>query len=45
MERTKEALRIGRRIHPPTADQMLGIIARYEANVPRIRQAYKCKNF
>jgi tetratricopeptide (TPR) repeat protein len=45
MERTKEALRVGRRIHPPTADQMLGIIARYEANVPRIRQAYKCKNF
>ena len=45
MTRTKEALRAGRRIHPPTADQMLGVLAKYEANIPRIRQGYKCKNF
>jgi tetratricopeptide (TPR) repeat protein len=45
MERTKAALTTGRRIHPPTADQMLGILKRYEANIPRIRTAYKCKNF
>ena len=45
MARTKQALQAGRRIHPPTADQMLGVLAKYEANIPRIRQGYKCKNF
>ena len=45
LQRTKQALQIGRRIHPPTADQMLGVVARFEANVPRIKQAYKCTNF
>jgi tetratricopeptide (TPR) repeat protein len=45
LQRTKQALQAGRRIHPPTADQMLGVVARYEANVPRIREAYRCKNF
>jgi hypothetical protein len=43
--RTKEALQLGRTVHDPTARQMLGYVAQYEANVPRIRTAYKCRNF
>ena len=45
LERTKAALILGRRVHPPTADQMLGFVAQYEKARPQVRQAFKCRNF
>ncbi len=41
--RTKTALQIGRRIHPPTADQMLGYVTQYERTKPQFQAAFKCK--
>jgi tetratricopeptide (TPR) repeat protein len=40
--RTKAALQLGRRIHPPTADQMLGFVAQYEKSKPSVQRAFKC---
>ena len=40
--RTKAALLLGRRVHPPTADQMLGFVAQYERAKPQVQKAYKC---
>jgi len=45
LERTKTALLLGRRVHPPTADQMLGFVAQYEKAKDQVRQAFKCRNF
>jgi tetratricopeptide (TPR) repeat protein len=43
LARTKTALLLGRRVHPPTADQMLGFVAQYEKAKPSVQAAYKCK--
>jgi len=43
LQRTKSALQLGRRVHPPTADQMLGFVAQYEKAKPSVQAAYKCK--
>jgi len=43
--RTKAGLTLGRRVHPPTADQMLGFVAQYEKAIPQVRRAFKCTNF
>jgi len=45
LDRTKAALTLGRRIHPPTADQMLGFVAQYEKGRKPVRDAFKCRNF
>jgi len=45
LDRTRAALTLGRRVHPPTADQMLGFVAQYEKARPSVRQAFKCRNF
>jgi Tfp pilus assembly protein PilF/TolB-like protein len=45
IERTKVALTLGRRVHPPTADQMLGFVGQYEKAIPQVRRAFKCTNF
>ena len=42
LTRTKAALNLGRRVHPPTADQMLGFVRQYEAAKPQVQKAYKC---
>ena len=42
LTRTKTALQLGRRVHPPTADQMLGFVAQYERAKPSVQRAYKC---
>jgi len=42
LTRTKNALLLGRRIHPPTADQMLGFVAQYEKAKPSVQAAFKC---
>ena len=43
LTRTKTALLLGRRVHPPTADQMLGFVGQYEKAKPSVQAAYKCK--
>ncbi len=43
LQRTKNALQLGRRVHPPTADQMLGFVAQYEKAKPSVQAAFKCK--
>jgi hypothetical protein len=42
VSRTKSALQLGRRVHPPTADQMLGYVAQYEKAKPSVQNAFKC---
>ncbi|MDP3909693.1 MAG: hypothetical protein Q8Q14_04830 [Gemmatimonadales bacterium] len=42
LTRTKSALQLGRRVHPPTADQMLGFVAQYERAKPQVQRAFKC---
>jgi len=42
LTRTKSALLLGRRVHPPTADQMLGFVAQYEKAKPQVQKAWKC---
>lgn len=43
LSRTKEALQLGRRVHPPTVDQMLGFVAQYEKAKSNVQAAFKCK--
>jgi tetratricopeptide (TPR) repeat protein/TolB-like protein len=43
LTRTKAALQLGRRVHPPTADQMLGFVAQYEKAKASVQNAFKCK--
>jgi len=45
LDRTKAALTLGRRVHPPTADQMLGFVAQYEKARAQVKAAFKCRNF
>lgn len=40
--RTKAALQLGMRVHPPTANQMLGFVAQYEKNKANVQAAFKC---
>ncbi|MGH7521983.1 MAG: tetratricopeptide repeat protein [Gemmatimonadales bacterium] len=43
LTRTRAALQLGRRVHPPTADQMLGFVAQYEKAKPSVQAAFKCR--
>ena len=43
ISRTKAALQLGRRVHAPTADQMLGYVAQYEKAKPQVQKAFKCR--
>src|SRR3989442_153975 len=45
LARTKEALIFGARVHPPTANQMLQNVAKFEAVMPQVKKQFKCKNF
>ena len=45
LDRAKAALTLGRRVHPPTADQMLGFVAQYEKARQSVKDAFKCRNF
>ena len=45
LNRTESALQLGMRVHEPTARQMLGFVGQYKAQMPRVKQAYKCRNF
>ncbi|HEU5260914.1 MAG TPA: tetratricopeptide repeat protein [Gemmatimonadales bacterium] len=43
--RTKEALILGARVHPPTANTMLQNVAKFEAIMPQVKKQFKCTNF
>ncbi len=43
--RTREALMYGARVHPPTVTNLLQGLGRYEEQMPRVKQAFKCTNF
>jgi tetratricopeptide (TPR) repeat protein len=43
--RTKEALILGAKVHPPTANTMLQNVAKFEAVMPQVKKQFKCKNF
>jgi len=45
LQRNKQALQLGMRVHAPTANQMNGFNEQYLAQMPRVKQAYKCRNF
>jgi hypothetical protein len=45
LTRTREALVFGARVHPPTANNLLTGLSRYEEQMPRVKQAFKCTNF
>jgi tetratricopeptide (TPR) repeat protein len=39
------AIDFGGRVAPPVAAQMRGIFSQYATNMPKVKQAFKCKNF
>lgn len=43
--RAKDALVLGTRIHPPTANAMLQNLSKLEAIMPQVKKQFKCKNF
>src|SRR5258706_10553005 len=43
LSKTKTAMLLGRRVHPPTADQMLGFVAQYEKAKSSVQGSYKCR--
>jgi tetratricopeptide (TPR) repeat protein len=45
MVRTKDALVLGGRVHPPTATSMLQNIAKLEGIMPQVKKQFQCKNF
>ena len=45
IQRTKTALQLGGRIAPSVGTQMLGFLGQYDANMPKVKQAFKCHNF
>ncbi len=45
LARTKDALIFGARVHPPTANQMLQNVSKFEAVMPQVKKQFKCKNF
>jgi len=45
LQRSKQALFLGGRLAPRVAEQMLGILAQYEGQMPKVKQAFKCTNF
>src|SRR5467141_1474757 len=45
LQRARAALLLGRRVAPSVASQMLGFLEKYEANMPKVKQAFHCTNF
>jgi tetratricopeptide (TPR) repeat protein len=43
--RAKDALVLGSRVHAPTVNTMLQNLAQYENQMPKVKQAFKCRNF
>jgi tetratricopeptide (TPR) repeat protein len=45
IQRSRQALSLGGRVAPQVATQMLGILGQYEAQMPKVKAAFKCRNF
>jgi Tfp pilus assembly protein PilF len=45
MGRAKDALVLGARVHAPTMNTMLQNLAQFEKEMPKVKQAFKCRNF
>ncbi len=45
LQRARAALLLGGRVAPSVATQMLGFLGKYEANMPKVKQAFHCTNF
>jgi tetratricopeptide (TPR) repeat protein len=45
LARSKDALVLGARVHPPTANAMLQNLGKLEAIMPQVKKQFKCKNF
>ncbi|HUL04085.1 MAG TPA: tetratricopeptide repeat protein [Gemmatimonadales bacterium] len=45
LERAKQALTLGSRVHPPTANSMLQNLAKLEAIMPQVKKQFQCRNF
>ena len=45
LDRTRAALTLGRRVHPPTVAQMLGFVDQYDKARAQVKAAFKCRNF
>ncbi len=43
--RTKDALLTGARVSPSFVNTLLTNLAKFEEQMPKVRQAFKCKNF
>jgi arsenate reductase-like glutaredoxin family protein len=45
LDRAKQALVLGTRVHPPTANSMLQNLAKLEAIMPQVKKQFQCRNF
>ena len=45
INRSIQAIDLGARVSPSTAAQMRNILNQYAANMPKVKQAFKCHNF
>jgi tetratricopeptide (TPR) repeat protein len=45
LEEVRSALTLGRSVHPPTVDNMLQSLGKFDAAMQSVRKAFKCKNF
>jgi hypothetical protein len=45
IQRSVQAIDLGGRVAPGVAIQMRNILMQYGAQMPKVKQAFKCKNF
>jgi len=45
LEEVRSALTTGRAVHPPTVDNMLQSLAKFDAAMTSVKKAFKCRNF
>jgi tetratricopeptide (TPR) repeat protein len=45
LEEVRASLTSGRSVHPPTVDNMLQSLGKFDAAMQSVRKAFKCKNF
>lgn len=46
LQRTNQALRLGRSVHPPTVDNLLvNVLPKFDAPMRSVKKAFKCRNF
>ncbi|HEX4602267.1 MAG TPA: tetratricopeptide repeat protein [Gemmatimonadales bacterium] len=45
IQRTREAMELGKRVSPQFVGQLEQNLAKYQEQLPKVRQAFKCRNF